>query len=48
MQREMVIGLICAQLYSLTDRQLSLLLQELLVSNAKVTQKYRTQEAFKK
>ena len=40
MQREMLFDAIYAQLYSLTDKQLSLLLQELSnLSDAKVTQK---------
>lgn len=43
MQREMVIDVIYAHLYSLTDKQLSRLLQELSgQGNAQVTQKYRT------
>lgn len=41
MQRELVIDAIYAQLYNLTDKQLSQLQQELsdLPSNTKVTQK---------
>lgn len=40
MQREMFFAAIYAQLYNLTDKQLSLLLQELSnFSGAKVTQK---------
>ncbi len=41
MQRELIIDAIYAQLYSLTNKQLSQLLQELsdLPTNAKVTQK---------
>lgn len=36
MRREMMLGAIYAQLYSLTDRHLSVLLQQLSVNNAKV------------